>query len=115
MFRQSLWALSTNLRRNIYDLKNAGVQISDIAALQPDPDPLTGLRYSCTFWLNHFLDIDPKIGNNTEMTEDGVISVFFRKHLLHWLETLSLIGEVPHGILTLRTLLYPEQVGMTHR
>jgi hypothetical protein len=109
IFNRSLQALSTNLRRNIYNLQDAGATISDIAGARPDPDPLTGLRYSCTFWLDHFFKVDPNLHNNAETTENGVISVFFTKHLLHWLESLSLIGEVPHGILTLRKL-YQEQV-----
>lgn len=110
MFSKSLRALSNNLRRNIYDLSNAGVTVSDITALRPNPDPLTALRYSCTFWLDYFLEVDPGFTDKAETAENGVISGFFAEHLLHWLESLSLIGEVPHAIWTLRKLVYQGQV-----
>jgi hypothetical protein len=115
IFNQSLQTLSTNLRRNIYNIRDAGATISDIAAVRPNPDPLTGLRYSCTYWLDHFLMVDLNFHSNAETTENGVISVFFTKHLLHWLESLSLIGEVPHGISLLRKLVYQEQVSIINQ
>ncbi|KAL2820697.1 hypothetical protein BJX63DRAFT_280804 [Aspergillus granulosus] len=109
MFRLSLQALSVTLRRNIYDLTDPGVLISEIATLRPNPDPLLALRYSSTFWLDHFLEVKSEFTEGTETTEQGVIPEFFRKHLLHWLECLSLIGEVRHGILILRKLLHIQQ------
>ncbi|KAJ5295676.1 Pfs NACHT and WD domain protein [Penicillium antarcticum] len=109
MFQQSLRTLSTKLYRNMYHLENAGVSASEIATLRPDPDPLATLRYSCTFWLDHFLEIEPGSTIRSESSEVAVISGFFTKHLLHWFESLSLIGELPHGIWALRKLVYQEQ------
>ncbi|KAL2810001.1 hypothetical protein BJX63DRAFT_403242 [Aspergillus granulosus] len=108
IFRESLQGLSDKLRRNIYDLNldDPGVSASDIETLPPDRDPLFDLRYSCEYWLDHFLESNYK----ADITENRVISDFFRKHLLHWLESLSLIGEVRHGILALRRLVYQQQV-----
>jgi hypothetical protein len=115
IFSQSLQALSTTLRRNIYDLQNADVTVSDIVAVRPDPDPLASLWYSCVFWLDHILEVDPSISDNTKLTDNGVILTFFTRHFLYWLESLSLIGEVSHGILMLRKLLHREQVRSLNR
>ncbi|KAE8389620.1 hypothetical protein BDV23DRAFT_184222, partial [Aspergillus alliaceus] len=109
MFSRSLRALSTKLRPNIYNLDNPGVPASKIPILRPTPDPLFDLRYSCMYWLDHFLEVDSKYADETETTENKAISDFFRKCHLHWLESLSLIGEVPHAILTLRKLVYQQQ------
>ncbi|KAL4816118.1 hypothetical protein BDW67DRAFT_191053 [Aspergillus spinulosporus] len=96
MFNQSLEALSRKLRRNIYDLdlNNPGVLSSEIASRRPHSDPLFDLRYCCTYWLDHFFESE-----STGMAglSEGLISGFLKQHLLHWLESLSLIGELRHG------------------
>ncbi|KAL4767498.1 hypothetical protein BDW60DRAFT_147648 [Aspergillus nidulans var. acristatus] len=101
IFRESLQILSGKLRRNIYNLDNPGALVSEIATLQPQPDPLFGLRYSCTYWLDHFIHC-----MSPDMPESFVTQIcnFFKQHLLHWLESLSLIGELRHGILSLKKL-----------
>ncbi|KAH8692058.1 WD40-repeat-containing domain protein [Talaromyces proteolyticus] len=109
MFSRSVETLSTRLRQNIYNLENPGVLASEVATFQPHPDPLLGLRYSCTYWLDHFLEVDPEVIDNSEAVENRGVMGFFKKHLLHWLESLSLIGEVPHGILSFRRLAYRQQ------
>jgi WD40 repeat protein len=101
IFHESLQSLSAKLRRNIYSINNPGATISEIATLQPKPDPLVNLRYSCIYWLDHF--INSKSLERPE-SSDNQISDFFKQHLLHWLESLGLIGELRHGILSLRKL-----------
>jgi hypothetical protein len=108
MYSQSLQILSTKLRRNIYDLDDSGISATDISASRPDPDPLFDLRYSCTYWLDHFLEVDPEREDLIKSVQE--ISGFFRQHLLHWLEGLGIIGEIRHGILSLRKLLHYAQV-----
>ncbi|KAI2834289.1 hypothetical protein CBS11350_10822 [Aspergillus niger] len=106
MFMQSLRALSDTLRRNIYglNLDKPDITASEIATCQQDRDhdPLVNLRYSCAYWLDHYLEGISESTNKTERPGTEDISHFFRKHLLHWLESLGLIGEVQHGILSLK-------------
>ncbi|KAL4995687.1 hypothetical protein BDV10DRAFT_126198 [Aspergillus recurvatus] len=112
IFHESLQNLSARLRRNIYNLANPGVSASEIAIFRPDPDPLFDLRYNCTYWLGHFLEAISTSADQLNTKENEpikAISDFFRKHLLHWLESLSLIGEVRHGILALRKLVFQQQ------
>ncbi|RAL03535.1 uncharacterized protein BO80DRAFT_453197 [Aspergillus ibericus CBS 121593] len=106
MFMQSLRALSTSLRRNIYglNLDKPDITASEIATCQRDGDydPLVHLRYSCVYWLDHYLEAISESTNKTEPPGTEHICHFFRKHLLHWLESLGLIGEIQHGILSLK-------------
>ncbi|KAL4755630.1 uncharacterized protein BDW70DRAFT_146203, partial [Aspergillus foveolatus] len=50
--------------------------------LRPQPDPLFNLRYSCIYWLDHF--INSKYLERPESSDDQ-ISHFFKQYLLHWL------------------------------
>ncbi|GAM33433.1 hypothetical protein TCE0_004r00321 [Talaromyces pinophilus] len=107
IFRESLQNLSARLHRNIYclSLDNPGISVSEIASFRPDPDPLLDLRYSCTYWLDHLSEAISVSADQLNATLD-----FFRKHLLHWLESLSLIGEIRHGILSLKNLAHQHQL-----
>ncbi|KAL2782885.1 WD40-repeat-containing domain protein [Aspergillus keveii] len=106
IFRESLQALSAKLRRNIYNLKldNPGISVSEIAPFRPNPDPLLDLRYSCTYWLDHLLEVLPTSADQLDPILD-----FLREHLLHWLESLSLVSEMRHGILALKKLVHQQQ------
>ncbi|KAL2826365.1 WD40-repeat-containing domain protein [Aspergillus pseudoustus] len=112
IFCESLHSLSTRLQRNIYNLNlnNPGVSISEITTFRPDPDPLLDLRYSCTYWLDHLFKI-------TSISDDELNAIldFFNKHLLHWLESLSLSGEMRHGILALKNLVRQQQKEVSRR
>jgi hypothetical protein len=101
IFCESLQSLSAKLQRNIYSINNPGAPASEIANLWPQPDPLFDLRYSCKYWLDHFIN-----SRSLERPEsaDNQISDFFKQHLLHWLESLGLIGKLRHGILSLKKL-----------
>ncbi|KAL6238457.1 hypothetical protein BDW75DRAFT_20823 [Aspergillus navahoensis] len=101
IFRESLQNLSAKLRCNIYSISNPGASVSEIATLRPQPDLLFDLRYSCTYWLDHFISFTSP---ERPESSDDQISDFFKQHLLHWLESLSLIGEFRHGILSLKKL-----------
>jgi hypothetical protein len=101
MYSQSREALSNKLKRDIYYLNNPGLLVPEIAAHRPDPDPLFDLRYSCTYWLDHFLKLRP-LGLPEAL--DCQVSGFFERHLLHWLESLGLTGELRHGIISLKKL-----------
>jgi hypothetical protein len=107
IFRESLQNLSAKLHRNIYNLNldDPGILVSELATFRPDPDPFLDLRYSCTYWLDHLLETI-----STSADQFNQILNFFKKHLLHWLESLSLIGEMQHGITVLRKVVHQQKV-----
>ena len=57
------------------------------------------LKYSCIYWASHFFE--------TQLPGDNLIDAldtFLDKHLLHWIECLSELGELQTGILSLRSV-----------
>jgi hypothetical protein len=110
IYQESLQNLSARLRRNIYGLEDPAISVSEIANPSSDCDPLIDLRYSCMYWLDHFLEATSASSSENVSKAYKVASDFFKEHLLHWLESLSLIGGVQHGILALKKLVHQQQV-----
>ena len=55
------------------------------------------LKYSCIYWASHFME--------ARLSGDDFIDAldtFLHKHLLHWIECLSELGELQTGVLSLR-------------
>ena len=56
------------------------------------------LKYSCIYWASHFSEV--------QLCGDDLIDAldtFLRKHLLHWIECLSELGELQTGIPSLKS------------
>ncbi|KAH6652182.1 HET-R [Truncatella angustata] len=88
----SLKLLSRHLKRDLYDLQDPGTFVEDIDP--PALDTLAPLRYSCVFWVDHFLD-----GRSHNSQQDmSVIQEFLHQKYLYWLEALSLLGATVLGI-----------------
>lgn len=115
IFLQSLDNLSKTLRRNIYGFQDPGAMIKDVENFRPDPDLLTALRYCGAFWLDHLCELGQSPDNSHALTDNERILAFFKNHFLHWLESLSLMGEVSHGVLMIRKLLQRVQVCRLYR
>ncbi|KAN0066955.1 vegetative incompatibility protein HET-E-1 [Elaphomyces granulatus] len=102
MFSWSLDALSKTLRRDIYNLQDPGGIMKDV----PNPDPLSSIRYSCVFWVDHLCKADDKsLDRRKEPSDDVAIFAFLKEHFLHWLESLSLICSLSDGVLSIKNLL----------
>ena len=57
------------------------------------------LKYSCIYWASHFFE--------AQLSGDDLINaldIFLHKHLLHWIECLSELGELQTGIPSLRSV-----------
>jgi hypothetical protein len=107
MFSWSLDALSKTLRRDMYNLQDPGSMVKDV----PDPDPLSSIRYSCVFWVDHLCEADGQsLDQRKKLSDDGAIFAFLKEHFLHWLESLSLIYKLSDGVLSIKKLLDKVQV-----
>ncbi|KAL6900437.1 hypothetical protein GGI43DRAFT_383913 [Trichoderma evansii] len=51
---RSLQAMSRTLKPDIYQLGHPGYPIDKVE--QPDKDPLSAVRYSCVYWIDHLLE-----------------------------------------------------------
>ncbi|EEU38120.1 uncharacterized protein NECHADRAFT_48128 [Fusarium vanettenii 77-13-4] len=92
VFRQSLIAMQKCLRRDIYNLSHPGISIDNIQA--PWPDPLTPVRYSCVYWVDHVCEAQPEDDLLDERAAHRFVQAFF----LHWLEALSLCRAISDGV-----------------
>ncbi|KAK4140202.1 putative HET containing-domain vegetative incompatibility protein [Dichotomopilus funicola] len=119
---RSIAAMQKILRRDVYQLVHPGALTRNMEAQRPTPDPLLGVGYSCTYWIDHVCETDKadlqgsrryRLTNALEQHIAGSkksilirdsIKAFFHTYFLHWLEALSLLGVVSNGILSLTRL-----------
>jgi hypothetical protein len=107
IFSHSLQAMGQALQRNIYGLSYFGSFI-DGGIIIPDPDPLNAIRYSCVHWVDHLCEgnangVSARYCNN--LGDDGAVSLFIRKHFLHWFESLGLLQHIPDGVISITKLV----------
>jgi hypothetical protein len=58
------------------------------------------LKYSCLYWAAHLAGVPPERPNTELLT---TLRHFLQTHLLHWIECLSVLGELGTGIKSLQT------------
>ncbi|KAL7906758.1 WD40-repeat-containing domain protein [Trichoderma velutinum] len=107
IFSFSLRAMNTILRKNICDLPHPGSFITENSIGEPETDSLSSIRYSCVHWVDHLHYIYTSRMENVyrcDLDDDGIVLSFFQKHLLHWLEALSLLQHVPAGVVSITVL-----------
>jgi len=93
LFRKCMSHIS-QLQENICDLWGPGVLITEIPDDMIQDSILPHVQYACRYWLDHW-----QLGNPLAIEEDiKTIRQFLEQHFLHWLEVLSLIGEVSNGV-----------------
>ena len=101
---RSLDAMSRTLKRDMCNLRHPGSSPSK-AEMHTS---LEAICYTCSFWLEHltsYLNDSPDCVRHQEyMMDHGRVHEFLLEHLLHWIETLGLVGEVDRGIRGLQSL-----------
>ncbi|PYH44153.1 uncharacterized protein BP01DRAFT_424449 [Aspergillus saccharolyticus JOP 1030-1] len=95
IFSKSLESVHANLKRDIYNLRDDTLSISEVK--QPDPDPLASTWYACLFWVDHLIDYFRGKETSQELEGFPLINTFLCQDLLHWLEALSLSRRIAEG------------------
>ncbi|EFY87858.1 NWD1 like protein [Metarhizium acridum CQMa 102] len=95
--------MSSALRQNMYGV-DYGFKLEDTKP--PQPDPLAPIRYSCVFWAGHLPENGESPRSKEALGDDGIVFAFLKDRLLHWLESLSLLGKLPEGMHLIRKLLH---------
>jgi len=95
----SLQSLTQVLRRDIYDLVEPGICLSEITP--PTPDPLGPIAYACKYWADHFHASG--VNSSSQNTLRAVIE-FLEKKCLYWFESLSLLRCIYSGMISLHGL-----------
>lgn len=98
-------AMFSKLEKNMYNL-DFNSDPKDTTT--PDPDPLAPVRYSCVFWADHLCSESPEC--RRVLMDDGPVLGFLSKRFLRWLESLSLLGNLSDGVLSIRKLLHVVKV-----
>lgn len=99
--------MSETLRRDIYDLHHPGTSIDDVRT--PKPDSLAPVRYSCFYWVDHLSNAVSREASRP--IDGGTVYRFLSKKYRYWLEALSLLRDMPEGVVAmtkLETLLVGE-------
>ena len=106
--KHAIKAMSSMLKCNMYNL-DFGFKPENMTP--PDPDPLAPIQYSCMFWADHLCSLNSDDSRFLgELIDDGKVFLFLEECFLYWLESLSLIGKLSSGLLSIRKILYNAQV-----
>jgi len=97
-----LQLLSRHLKQDICSLKLPGSLTSEV-------DPYTvqrclpyEIRYACQYWVDHLQRSNVKLCDGEPLHDR--VHAFLNEHFLHWLEALSIIGNMPDGVLMVKAL-----------
>ena len=97
------------LKQDIYDSGEFGFW--PYPTIPPKPDPLAPIRYSCVFWAAHLcFDNGKSAESKQELADYGAVHTFFNERFLFWLESLSLLGSISDGLVSMSSLLQTVQV-----
>jgi len=94
--------MSGSLRQDICSLKYPGTLNSDIAPETLQRFLPAELRYACRYWVDHIQQGNVKLCDGEPLHNQ--VDAFMNEHFLHWLEALSLLGEMHDGILMVKAI-----------
>ncbi|CAG8172316.1 unnamed protein product [Penicillium salamii] len=100
-----LECMNRGLKRDICLLSAPGVRNYEVEKTTIDNHLSPGLQYACRYWIRHLKNSDESI------IDWAVVEDFFKLHLLHWLEVLSLLGWFSEAIENIYTLQSLAKVG----
>jgi hypothetical protein len=90
--------MSASLKQDICSVGAPGMLVTDIERSRVEQCLLPEVQYACVHWVQHLQKGDIQLHDNSQVHE------FLQKHLLHWLESMNLIGETSESIRTLISL-----------
>ncbi|KAF5597373.1 heterokaryon incompatibility protein het-E-1 [Fusarium pseudoanthophilum] len=93
-----LFIMDSMLRKNLCRLPFPGTSLSEIEDHEPLKSIPPELRYACHYWVHHY------VSSNIEEHEAHEVYAFLEKHLLHWLEAMSLLGHITDCLTMLHVL-----------
>ena len=105
---RSLDLMSKILREDICDLQKPGTFVAE-AYRKFSQSRFAHVGYTCCYWVDHLAAHLTDASRDTHnqpgfLDNGGKVKMFLWKHLLHWLEVLSILGKVSEGILMFHRL-----------
>jgi NACHT domain len=89
--------MSEHLRRDMCELGLPGALASEVERGKVEQYLPLNIQYACRYWVYHLQR------SKIDIYDNGQVHIFLQKHFLHWLEALSLIGNLSDGIGVVRT------------
>jgi hypothetical protein len=106
---QCLNVMHRNLKRNICNLPSFGTQRIEIDPHSINQYLLLELQYSCCHWAQHLAKSKDPV---TKMDE---VFLFLQEHFLHWVEAMSILGNISEVVGIINTLQSVIQVSSCGR
>lgn len=97
LFVCSLELMKKGLKRDMCNLRLPGAFVEDIEGGVKKHIP-SHLQYACRYWVHHLKE------SGVELSDNDRVHAFIESHFLHWLEALSLIGQMVNGTILVKTL-----------
>jgi hypothetical protein len=91
--------MSTTLKQNICDLQGSGVFTNEVENSRVMERLPQHVQYACQYWTKHLERLKELHGNAFDLRDYDQVHKFLKKHFLHWLEALSLMGKTPLSVL----------------
>ncbi|KAF3136377.1 hypothetical protein TWF703_005486 [Orbilia oligospora] len=88
IYSKCIELMSKRLKKDICDLKLPGIFRSDVDESLIMKHLPTEIQYSCRYWVYHLERSRDKV------KDGGIVDLFLRQHTLHWVEAVSLSGEM---------------------
>ena len=85
--------LGTKLKENICVLENPCTLRTEAASSRLISYLPHHVQYACQYWVDHFERLKDLQGHTFDEYYYDQVHSFLKKHFLHWLETLSLMGK----------------------
>lgn len=98
LLSKCLQLLSGCLQENICSLQRPGMSRMEIESRTIDKCLPAEAQYACRYWVHHLQQSSYAIHDMDH------VHVFLQQHLLHWLESLSILGKIAESISLITTL-----------
>lgn len=90
--------MSVSLRRNMCQLPSPGTLRSEIPQEDIQNALSPAVQYVCRYWTDHVEK------GNVEFSDYGPVHMFLQQHFLHWLEAMSLMGNISEAIIAMTNI-----------
>ncbi|KAI5845957.1 hypothetical protein BZA05DRAFT_342136, partial [Tricharina praecox] len=96
--------MSRRLKQDICSLKLPGSLTIEVDRSAVNHFLPQEVQYACRFWFDHLQQSNVELRDGDSKSLHKLVHNFLNENFLHWLEALSLMGNISNGILIVRTL-----------
>lgn len=90
--------MSEYLRRDLCKLGQPGILIDEIEKRKIEDCLPPDVQYACRYWIPHLKE------SKVALFDNNKVFPFLQKHLLHWLEAMSLMRQTSEGVIAISSL-----------